>query len=37
MKTLCIEINKEQPEWKGIVEGECHCIREVVAFWSVLK
>ena len=37
MKTFCIEINKEQPEWKGIVEGECHCIREVVAFWSVLK
>ena len=24
-------------EWEGIVEGECHCIREVVAFWSVLK
>ena len=20
MKTFCIEINKEQPEWKGIVE-----------------
>lgn len=23
--------------WKGIVEGECHCIREVIAFWSLLK
>ena len=24
-------------EWKGNVEGECHCICEVIAFWSVLK
>ena len=24
-------------EWEGIVEGECHCTREVIAFWSVLK
>ena len=24
-------------EWKGIVEGECHCTREVIAFWSVLE
>ena len=24
-------------EWEGIVEGECHYIREVIAFWSVLK
>ena len=23
-------------EWEGVVEGECHCTREVVAFWSVL-
>ena len=24
-------------EWQGIVEHECYCTREVVAFWSVLK
>ena len=24
-------------ELKGIVENECYCTREVVAFWSVLK
>ena len=24
-------------EWKGIVENECYCTREVIAFWSVLK
>ena len=24
-------------EWEGIVEGECYCTREVIAFWSVLK
>ena len=22
---------------EGIVEGECYCTREVIAFWSVLK
>ena len=24
-------------EWKGIVENECYCTREVIAFWSVLE
>ena len=24
-------------EWKGIVENECYCTCEVIAFWSVLK
>ena len=23
-------------EWKGVVENECYCTREVIAFWSVL-
>ena len=24
-------------EWKGIVENECYCTCEVIAFWSVLE
>ena len=24
-------------KWEGIVENECYCAREVIAFWSVLK
>ena len=24
-------------DWEGVVENECYCTREVVAFWSVSK
>ena len=30
-------INTYNFEWEGIVENECYCTREVIAFWSVLK
>ena len=30
-------INTYNFEWEGVVENECYCTCEVVAFWSVLK
>ena len=29
--------NTHNFEWESVVENECYCTREVIAFWSVLK